>query len=56
MKGYYCYVENRKSIIKENKPENFESLPFYKFLIAPNLTVARLIYETDLKLMKKQKE
>ena len=56
MNGYYCYVSQGEPVIKEEKPENFESLPFWKFEMAPNITVAGMIYESDLRTMRLQKD
>ena len=43
MNPYYCYVEDKKPVVKEERPKDFDSLPFYKFYMAPSLIVAGMI-------------
>ncbi|MBU2512381.1 hypothetical protein KJ966_13685 [bacterium] len=48
---YYCYLNRGVPIVVENKPENFTSLPYSYQTQCPNIEVAKMTYQTNLKIM-----
>lgn len=49
---YYCYLNKGTPIITEYKPENFSALPFHYLTHCPNIEVAKMAYNTNLKIMR----
>ena len=50
-KPFYCYLNKGTPIIVETRPENFGDLPCSYKAHCPNLEVAKLAYQTNLKIM-----
>ena len=48
---FYCYLNNGVPTILEDKPDNFSSLPYFYQTHCPNIEVAKLAYQTNLKIM-----
>jgi len=48
---FYCYLNKGTPIIVETRPENFGDLPYHYKTHCPNLEVAKMTYETNLKIM-----
>lgn len=47
---YYCYQDS-EIYVSPIKPKGFDQMDCCKVYNAPNITVARDLYETDLKIM-----
>jgi len=52
MKTYYCYKKDGETITRLDKPENFEQLDNNREVAANSETIARMTFETKLKLEK----
>ncbi|MCP4751170.1 MAG: hypothetical protein GY866_09770 [Proteobacteria bacterium] len=52
--SYYCYLNNGSPIVSEKEPDNFTKLPFNYTTHCPNPIIAKMAYETNLKIMKWQ--
>lgn len=50
-KPYYCYLEKGVPTILEDKPEDFANLPYPYQTHCPNLEIAKLAYQTNLRIM-----
>ncbi len=50
-KPFYCYLNKGTPIVLENKPEDFINLPYRYQTHCPNIEVAKMAYQTSLKIM-----
>ncbi|MCG8334471.1 MAG: hypothetical protein MJE63_08130 [Proteobacteria bacterium] len=48
---FYCYLNKGEPTIVETKPENFMDLPYHYKTHCPNIEVAKMAYQTNLKIM-----
>ena len=51
-KPFYCYLNKGVPIILDKKPEGFINLPYNYQTHCPNIEIAKLAYQTNLKIMK----
>lgn len=50
-KPYYCYLDKGVPTILEDKPDDFSNLPYPYQTHCPNLEIAKMAYQTNLKIM-----
>jgi len=50
LKSFYCYLNNGNPVILKKEPENFSNLPYYYATFCPNLEIASMTYQTNLKI------
>lgn len=50
MKQFYCHLKNGKPEISEQKPENFDKLHYPYVASVPTPKVAKMAYQTKLKI------
>jgi hypothetical protein len=50
-RSFYCYLNKGIPIIVETRPDNFGELPYHYKTHCPNIEVAKMAYQTNLKIM-----
>ena len=56
-KGFYCYLDdNDQPIVTDVEPEGFLEKPNKSSFMAPNLTIAKAVYDTNLKISKEREK
>lgn len=53
---FYCYLVEGAPQVLENKPDNFEELPFNAEVNSPNLEIAELTFKTKMRIKEWQTE
>ncbi|MCP4750929.1 MAG: hypothetical protein GY866_08555 [Proteobacteria bacterium] len=48
---YYCYVNDGNPVVLETEPAGFHQLPGRYSLFCPNLTIAKMTYPANLRIM-----
>ncbi len=48
---YYCYISKGVPTVVEDRPDNFKDLPYFYQAQCPNIEIAKLAYQTNLKIM-----
>jgi len=48
--SYYCYIDEGKLVIEENRPHNFDELPNRYVANCPNPEIAKMTYKSNLKI------
>ena len=48
--SYYCYLSEGHRVIVDQEPENFTTMPYHATVNCPNLDIAKLTYEVELRI------
>lgn len=50
LQSYYCYLDQGAPVVVEERPANFNQLPCNYTTHCPNSDIARMAYQTNLKI------